>query len=226
LQIAVDGPAASGKSTAARLLARRLGFLYIDTGAMYRAVTLEGICSGIDFKNENKIIKIADSIRIRIEQAPEIDRGYRVIVNGEDVTERLFTPDVDRFVSIVARTSRVRNKLVELQREMAIKADVVMAGRDIGSNVLPRADLKIFLTASTRTRAVRRHKEMEEKGEKKEFTEILENINLRDRIDTTRKDNPLIKTPDAMLVDCSNLNIGQMTDLLENMAKDKMKKGA
>lgn len=220
MQIAIDGFAASGKSTAARLLAELLGFVYIDTGAMYRAVTLSGIKRGISFEDEDEIIAIARSMKLEIKQNPGTYRGYRIILDGADVTERLFMPDVDKYVSIVAKVGHVRSKLVEMQREMAEKADVVMAGRDICSNVLKNADLKIFLTASQEIRALRRQKEMEEKGEKKEFNQILENIKLRDRIDTTRKDNPLVKTPDAVEIDCSHLSITQMVDRMEEMVKN------
>ncbi len=221
MQIAIDGFAASGKSTAARLLAELLGFIYIDTGAMYRAVTLSGIIKNINFENEEEIIETAMSMNLEIKQNPGTYRGYRIILDDNDVTERLFMPDVDKYVSIVAKVPRVREKLVEMQRKMAEKADVVMAGRDICSNVLKNADLKIFLTASQEVRALRRQKEMEEKGEKKEFNQILENIKLRDRIDTTRKDNPLVKTPDAVEIDCSHLSITQMVDTMEEMVRDK-----
>lgn len=221
MQIAIDGFAASGKSTAARLLAERLGFIYIDTGAMYRAVTLSGIKQDIDFENENEIINVARCMKLEIKQNPGTYRGYRIIIDGEDVTESLFMPDVDKYVSIVAKVTDVRKQLVEMQREMGEKANVVMAGRDICSNVLKNADLKIFLTASQEIRAIRRQKEMEEKGEKKEFSQILENIKLRDRIDTTRKDNPLIKTHDAVEIDCSHLSISQMVDKMEELARDK-----
>lgn len=224
MQIAIDGPAASGKSTAARLLAGRLGFIYIDTGAMYRAVTLAGIEKGLDFKDEQAVIDIADNIRIDIEQNPSTQRGYNVIVNGRDETDALFTPSVDRFVSVTAQIAHVRKRLVEMQREMARKANVVMAGRDICSNVLPNADLKIYLTASARARAERRQKERQEKGEDPGYQDALENVRLRDRIDSGRKDNPLVKTPDAVEVDCTNLGIEQMVDEIEKLARERFPK--
>lgn len=221
MQIAIDGFAASGKSTAARLLAERLGFIYIDTGAMYRAVTLSGINRGIDFDNEDEIIASARSMNLKVRQNAGTYRGYKIILNDEDVTEKLFMPDVDGYVSIVAKVADVRMQLVEMQREMAETADVVMAGRDICSNVLKDAEVKIFLTASQEIRALRRQLEMEKKGEKKEFNQILENIKLRDKIDTTRKDNPLVKTQDAVEIDCSHLSIEQMVDRMEEMVKNK-----
>jgi cytidylate kinase len=218
MQIAIDGPAASGKSTAAGMLARKLGFLYIDTGAMYRAVTLQGIKEGADFANEKLIEEIASRMEIGISQDPETSRGYKVSINGTDVTDELFTPAVDAKVSETARIGAVRRIMVEQQRDIAKENDVVMAGRDIASNVLTGADLKIFLTADPHVRAQRRLKELEQKGEKKEFDDILENIRQRDRIDSTREDNPLIKTDDAVEVDCSNLTISKMVDIIEDYA--------
>ena len=222
MQIAIDGFAASGKSTAARHIARHLGFLYIDTGAMYRAVTLQGIINKVDFDDSNKIIEIADSIDMKIEQDIDSYRGYKIFLSGKNITEDLFTPEVDKYVSIVARIPQVRKKLVEMQRDIAKSASVVMAGRDIGSNVLKSAELKIFLTASQEIRAKRRKKEMEEKGEKKEFQQILENIKLRDKIDTGRKDNPLVKTDDAVEIDCTNLSIDEMVEKVAVLAKERM----
>lgn len=218
MQIAIDGPAASGKSTAAGLLAKKLGFLYIDTGAMYRAVTLKGIRDNADFSDEQKMEHIASRMKIGITQAPETSRGYKVSIDGADVTDELFTPSVDSKVSLAARIGGVRRVLVDQQREIASHNDVVMAGRDIGSNVLTQAELKIFLTADPAVRAERRLKELEQKGEKKDFEDILGNIRQRDRIDSTREDNPLIKTDDAVEVDCSNLTITEMVDLIEDYA--------
>lgn len=226
MKIAIDGPAASGKSTAAKLLARRLGFLFIDTGAMYRAVTYRAIEKNIDFNDKDRLIEITGSLDMEIKPEPQSDRGYRVIVddNGKwtDVTEDLFTPQVHRLVSIVASIRGIRKILVEKQREMARRENVIMAGRDIGSNVLPDADLKIFLVASPQKRAIRRQKELEIKGEKKEFNEILENIRQRDRVDSTRSDNPLLRTKDAIEVDSSDLNIDEMVDKLEKHARERM----
>ncbi|MCD4786292.1 MAG: (d)CMP kinase [Candidatus Eremiobacteraeota bacterium] len=226
MQIAIDGPAASGKSTAARLLTGRLGFLYIDTGAMYRAVTYKAIEKNINFDNKDSLIEIARNINMKIKQDPQSKTGYKVMVQDNakwtDVTEDLFKPEVDRLVSIVASIRDIRIILVKEQREMARKENVVMAGRDIGSNVLPDADLKIFLVASPQKRAIRRQKELENNGEKKELCEILENIRQRDRIDSTRKDNPLVKTADAVEVDSSDLSIDEMVDLLEKYARERM----
>jgi len=226
LKIAIDGPAASGKSTAARLLARRLGFLFVDTGAMYRGVTYMALKKNIDFNKHDNLVEIAENLGIRIEQDPQSDRGYKVALeeNGKwtYVTEDLFTPEVHKMVPIVASIQGIRKILVEKQREMAKKENIVMAGRDIGSNVLPDAELKIFLVASPLKRAVRRQKELENKGEKKELNEILDNIRQRDRVDSTRKDNPLIMTGDAIEVDSSDLSIEEMVDILEKYARERM----
>lgn len=222
MQIAIDGPAGSGKSTAGYRLARRLDYLYIDTGALYRAVALKGLHSGISFSNDGEIIRIADSIDIDIQQDWSTGRGYRVILDGQEETPHLFTPQVDGKVSIVARIGKVREILTNLERKMARNRNVVMAGRDIGSNVLTYAEVKIFLTADAGIRAERRLKELEERGQKEELDKIRESIIMRDRIDSTRRDNPLIKTPDAVEVDCSRLTIEQMVDRLEEIVAQRI----
>lgn len=221
MRIALDGPAASGKSTAAKALAKKLNFLYIDTGAMYRAVTFDGLRNGINFKNEDEIVRTAGGMKIDIKQDWSISRGYRIFINDEDVTESLFTPEVDSYVSIVAKTSDVRKILVDEQRKFAYNNDVVMAGRDIGSNVLTDAELKIFLTANPQIRAERRLKELEESGVKKDFVDILENIKTRDKIDSGRTDNPLVKTDDAVEVDCSNLTIEEMVGVILKKVEER-----
>ena len=222
MQIAIDGPAASGKSTAARLLARRLGFVYIDTGAMYRAVTLMGLQNKIDFDDPEAIAKTAKQAKIELLPDTSGDRGFRVILNGARVTSQLFTPEVDRMVSITARTSAVRRILVKAQQELAQKTDVVMAGRDIGSNVLPDARLKIFLVADITQRARRRQAELSQKGQVKELEEIEENLRFRDKTDSGRTENPLVKTADAFEVDSSFLTIEQMVDEMETEARLRM----
>lgn len=224
MQIAIDGPAASGKSTAARILSQKLGFLYIDTGAMYRAVTLEAIKKGISFDEHEDVIKTAEDIDLSLIQDSSVSIGYRVLIKGEDITKELFTPEVDQWVSVTAKIPQVRTLMVQLQRKLAENNNVVMAGRDIGSHVLPKAQLKIFLTASDYVRAERRLKELHEKGEKKDFNEVLDNIRLRDKIDSTRKDNPLIKPSDAVELDCTRLNIEQMAAVIEELAKKEDKK--
>lgn len=214
MQIAIDGPAASGKSTAARLLARKLNFLYVDTGAMYRAVTLRGIEEKIDFEDPETVVEIAQNLNFNFEQDWNSTYGYRVYVNGEDVTRKLFQPRVDQFVSVVAKIPGVREILVKKQRQIASDKNVVMAGRDITSNVLKKADVKFFLTADPVTRARRRQKELENKGINRSFEQIFQNITRRDEIDSRRADNPLVKVPEAIEVDCSNLTIPQMVDKL------------
>ncbi len=222
MQIAIDGPAASGKSTAARLLAGKLGFLYIDTGAMYRAVTLMGIRRGIDFDDPEAIIGIARQARIQLLPDNSGERGFKVLLNEEDVTRDIFTPPVDALVSITARIPAVRKILAEAQRQMASENNVVMAGRDIGSNVLPGASLKIFLVADLLERARRRQGEMAINGQDESLEAIAENLRFRDATDSQREDSPLIKTPDAFLVDSSHLSIEEMVDLMEKEARRRM----
>jgi CMP/dCMP kinase len=224
VQIAIDGPAASGKSTAAKILAKKLDFLYIDTGAMYRAVTLEGLKRKINFENDQEITKTAGEIEIKIEQDWSTDRGFRVYLSDEDITEKLFIPEVDKLVSTVARVPEVRKIMVHAQQKLAMGNNVVMSGRDIGSNVLINADLKIYLTAEADVRAERRLKELEQKGIKGDYQEILENIRHRDKIDSGRADNPLVKTADAVEVDCSNLTIDEMVNVIEQKARPIMTK--
>lgn len=223
MQIAIDGPAASGKSAAARMLAKKLGFLYIDTGAMYRAVTLLGIENGIDFADQGQIIKTAGEINIEIEGDWSVSRGYRIFADGRDVTSHLFTPPVDALVSVTAKVGDVRRIMVEAQRRMAREADVVMAGRDIGSHVLKGASLKVFLTASPQVRAERRRLELEKSGRTEPFERILENIVFRDRTDSERSDSPLIKTDDALLLDNSDMTIEETVDAIYKAALDRMK---
>jgi cytidylate kinase len=223
VHITIDGPAASGKSTAAKILAHKLNFLYIDTGAMYRAVTLLGIRNGISFEDEKQIIDTAKTAEIEIKQDWSTERGFRVFIGDEDITNSLFFPEIDNYVSIVARIPQVRTILVEAQRKLAVGRNVIMAGRDIGSNVLTDAQIKIFLTASAQIRAERRLKELKDKGINEDYNKILKNIEERDLIDSTRKDSPLVKAKNAVEVDCTNLTIDEMVQVIENTVNETIK---
>lgn len=200
--IAIDGPAGAGKSTIAKQIAKKLGIIYVDTGAMYRAMALHLIRNGITTQNEDKIseaCKTAD-ITIGYESGEQL-----VILNGENVNSYIRTEEVGNMASVGAANKDVRLKLVELQRELAKKTDVIMDGRDIGTYVLPNADLKIFLTASSAVRAKRRYDELTAKGENCNIEEIEKDIIERDLRDSTREFAPLKQAEDAVLLDSSDL---------------------
>lgn len=205
--IAIDGPAASGKSTLALRLADELEYLYFDTGVMYRAVTFQALEAGVPIEDEAAISELAEGLDIDVQPAPADGRPYRVIVHGRDVTEGLRTAAVDAHVSAVAAYPRVRTAMSALQREIGRRGEVVMVGRDIGTVVLPEADLKIYLQASPEARAHRRWKEIHERGGEPDYEEILESMKARDRLDTTRKVAPLRPAHDAIVIDTTDLTI-------------------
>lgn len=205
--IAVDGPAGAGKSTVSKIVAARLGYTYIDTGAMYRAVALKCNveCAMRNAQlNEELIIEVTKDIEIKL------DTSARVFLNGREVTKEIRTPEVSRGASDVATLGFVRKKLTELQRQMAAQGSVIMDGRDIGTQVLPNADLKIFLTATVEERARRRFEEFKAKGIAADFEHIKEEIILRDKQDSEREIAPLAKADDAVLLDSTNLTIEEV----------------
>lgn len=208
ITIAIDGYSSTGKSTVAKRLAKELGYIYVDTGAMYRAVTLFAMEKG--FINENNfdkksLINSLDSIYLDFKHNEEL--GFsEIYLNKKNVEEKIRTIAVSNFVSPVATVSEVRTYLVKLQRMMGLNKGVVMDGRDIGSIVFPKAEVKFFLTAQAQIRAKRRLIELKEKGFDGDFEEILQNVLERDRIDSTRKDSPLMKVADAIEIDASYIN--------------------
>lgn len=206
--IAVDGPAGAGKSTVSKICAARLGYTYIDTGAMYRAVALKVLLSGKPVSEE-----LLDNIKI------ELDESARVYLDGREVTKDIRTPEVSRGASDVAKLGFVRSKLTELQREIAARGSVIMDGRDIGTQVLPNADLKIFLTASVEERARRRFEELKAKGYSADLNQIAEEISLRDKQDSEREIAPLAQADDAVLVDSTNMTIEQVVAKILELAK-------
>ena len=206
--IAIDGPAGAGKSTVAKRLAEKLGFIYIDTGAMYRAITLFYVDRGIDCDNESAVVEKLDEISITIKY---IDGTQHVFLNGVDVSGEIRTPRVSDNASKISAIGAVREKLVAIQQKMALSENVVMDGRDIGSVVLPNADLKIYLTASVDVRAKRRYDEMIGKGQEADLATIAKEIEERDYRDMHRENSPLVRVPDAKLVDTSDLNIDEAT---------------
>jgi len=220
LTIAIDGPAASGKSTIGGLLAERLGYLYLDTGAMYRAVTWVALERGLDIDDEEPLSALARSLEIEITRPGVNDgRQYTVLADGEDVTWEIRRPDVDRYVSPVSACADVRQALTEQQRRIAQRGRVVMVGRDIGTVVIPDADLKIYLDASPEVRARRRFLELVERGEQADYEEILSNVVRRDRIDSQREVAPLKAAQDAIVVDTDNLSIGEVLDVIEGLVE-------
>lgn len=215
--IAIDGPAGAGKSTIARRVAKKLGFIYVDTGAMYRAMAIYFVDNGIDGRDEKAVSEACAGVDVRIAYE---DGAQQVILNGVNVTARLRHEEVGRMASAVAVYAAVRSKLVELQRQLAAGTDVIMDGRDIGTCVLPDATVKIYLTASVDARAKRRYDELVEKGEKQEMDVIKADIEKRDYNDMHRDISPLKQADDAVLLDSSDMNIEEVTDAIMKIFND------
>lgn len=209
--IAIDGPAGAGKSTIARALAKRLSYIYVDTGAMYRAMALYLLRENISADDSGRIEKACESVDISIIHE---DGVQKVLLNGEDVSSLIRSEEVGNMASASAQNGRIREKLVELQRQLAAKTDVVMDGRDIGTCVLPNADVKIYLSASVHTRAVRRFKEYLEKGMEADLAQIEADIEKRDHQDMNREISPLKKAEDAVLLDSSDMTIEEVLDAM------------
>jgi len=209
--IAIDGPAASGKSTIAKLLADDLGFLFFDTGVMYRAVTWIALQQGADLKDGDLISNIAENVKIDV-STPSIDDGRDsdIKADGQDITWEIRKPEVDANVSVVSSYPGVRNALSTQQRRIGLRGNVVMVGRDIGTVVLPDADLKIYLDASVEERARRRFLESSERGEPVLFDTVLKFLKRRDQIDSSREIAPLCAAEDAILMNTDNLSIDQV----------------
>jgi cytidylate kinase len=211
--IAIDGPAGAGKSTIGALVAERLGYLFLDTGAMYRAVALAAQRRGVDPDDGPTLTNLAREVRVNIGPPTVRDgRAYTVLLDGEDVTWTIREPEIDRIVSQVARVPFVRDAMVEQQRALAERGRLVMVGRDIGTVVLPNADLKIFLTASAAERAKRREEELRARGQVRPRQELLQEILRRDRLDSERKVAPLRAADDAIVVQTDGLSVGQALD--------------
>ena len=212
--IAIDGPAGSGKSTIAKLIAENLGLVYLDTGAMYRLVTLKALNDGI-LGNLDKIIKMLDNLNIDIKE-----NGF--YLDDIDVSEEIRKPVVSENVSDIAAIREIREKMVDLQRKFSESKNVILDGRDIGTVVFPNADVKIFLVADAKERTNRRYKELVAKGENVRIEEIYENILKRDEIDSTRKESPLKKADNAIEVDTTSKNIEEVKNEILNIIRKKI----
>ena len=217
--IAIDGPSGAGKSTIAKLLSKKMDIMYLDTGAMYRALALKAIRLGIETTDIEKVTDLLKELDIQIEYK---DGQQKILLDGEDVSDKIRTDEVSMGASNVSAIPAVRKRLVELQQNIAASKSVVMDGRDIGTHVLPHAALKIFLTASARVRAERRYKELSEKGLlTKNFEELEKEIELRDYNDSHREASPLKQAEDAILLDTSCLTINEVVDRILEIARMK-----
>lgn len=215
--IAIDGPAGAGKSSIAKLVAKKLGIVYVDTGAMYRSMALSCLRSDIDPEDKTAVIGRISDVEIELKYE---NGAQHIFLNGKDVSSDIREEKVGKAASSVARYTEVREKLVALQRELAKKQSVIMDGRDIGTVVLPDASLKIFLTASAEVRAKRRYKELTEKGEACDLSEIEKDIIARDEQDMNRAVSPLKQAEDAILVDTSEMSIDQVVDRILELAHE------
>ena len=218
MNIAIDGPAGAGKSTIAKLAAKGLGFLYVDTGAMYRAIGLYLLENEVDYNEESQLLEALDKINIEIKY---VDGVQRVLLNDRDVSEAIRREEVGQAASTTSALKPVRAKLLDLQRDIAAKNDVIMDGRDIGTNILPNAELKIYLTASVEVRAQRRYKELVEKGETPDFEEVKKGIEQRDYQDMNRDIAPLRQAEDAVLVDTSDMTIDEVVARITELAEER-----
>lgn len=214
INVAIDGPAGAGKSTVAKAVAKKLGFIYVDTGALYRAIALNAVRSGV-VDNEAEIVKMLDNTDVKL--AFDENGAQCVLLNGEDVSALIRTPEISMGASNVSRIPKVREFLLGLQREIAASNNVIMDGRDIGSVVLPNADKKIFLTASAECRAKRRYDELILKGESVTYEEVLDDVNKRDYQDSHREIAPMKPTEDSVIADNTGMTVEQSMEMIVNI---------
>ncbi len=219
INVAIDGPAGAGKSTIAREAAKRLGYVYVDTGALYRAVALFVLQRRIDPEDSMKVVSVLPMVEVELKY---VDGEQRVYLCGENVSRVIRTPEISRAASTVSAYPKVRELLFRLQQETASYNDVIMDGRDIGTVVLPKAQVKIFLTASAEERATRRYNELVAQGKKVIYEEILEDIKVRDYNDSHRAIAPLKQASDAVLIDTTKMTIDEAVDAVVNTVKEKI----
>ena len=219
IAVAVDGPAGAGKSSISKIVAKKLGYLYIDTGAMYRSVTWAVLHNHIDVNNQKAVEALLPELDLTMEASDDL---CKVFIAGQDVTDFIRTPQVNNFVSIVASYKGVRQYLVERQRLMAKAGGVILDGRDIGSVVLPNADLKIYLTASVEARAMRRYLEVKGTSNEQTLEDIKDSVMQRDDMDKNRKESPLIQVEDAVLVDSSNMTFDETVEHILHLVQERI----
>jgi cytidylate kinase len=219
IQIAIDGPAAAGKSTIAKIVAEQLGYIYIDTGAMYRAITLKAINEGINMASNEEAGELL--LRTQIDLEPS-DNGQLVFMDGEEVTEAIRTQQVTKAVSEMSAHALVRERMVELQRQLAESRGVVMDGRDIGTDVLPNAALKVFMSATVEERAQRRFADNQVRGINTPLAELQEEIAARDKMDSEREVSPLKQAEDAIYIDTTDLTIQEAAQKILTLAQERM----
>lgn len=215
--IAIDGPAAAGKSTTAKLTAEKLNYLHVDTGAMYRALTLKVIEEKIDPENEELVCRVIKDCKVRLEKT---DSGNQVFLDGKNVTDTIRSREVTRNVSAISSYASVRKLMVEEQRKLCKQGGVVLEGRDIGTVVVPKAELKIFMVASIEERVRRRQKELADKGTNIDYEKLVNEIIERDAKDSKRTESPLRKAEDAIILDTSNLTINQQVEFIVAKASE------
>ncbi|MBI5357094.1 (d)CMP kinase [Candidatus Collierbacteria bacterium] len=228
MQIAIDGPVAAGKGTVSKLAAKRLGFLYVDTGALYRTVSVFCDREKVDKNNENSVVDLIKKFRPRIElrnpNSSEIDgRLCTVLLNGQDISWEIRTPEASQGSSLVSRYLGVRDYLLDFQRELATKHSVVMEGRDIGTFVLPKAEIKIFLAGKIETRAKRRQLELQSRGEDVSLEKVVSDIQMRDRQDMERPLRPLKRADDSIEIDTSDMTIEEVVGKIVKLVKERLK---
>ena len=219
IAVAVDGPAGAGKSSISKIVAKKLGYLYIDTGAMYRSVTWAVLHNHIDVNNQTAVEALLPELDLTMEAS---DDSCKVFIAGQDVTDFIRTPQVNNAVSIVASYKGVRQYLVERQRLMAETGGVILDGRDIGSVVLPNAELKIYLTASVEARAMRRYLEVKGTVNEQTLEDIKESVMQRDDMDKNRKESPLIQVEDAVLVDSSEMTFDETVERILHLVQERI----
>ena len=220
INIAIDGPSGAGKSTLAKMLAKKLGYIYVDTGALYRSIGLYMFDSGINPQDKDAVIEALSNIKIEL----RFENGtQKVYLNGTDVKDRIRLPEMSMYASLTSAIPEVRAFLLDIQKDMAKKNNVIMDGRDIGTVILPDAQVKIFLVASSETRAKRRYKELAEKGIETSYEEVLSDIIKRDENDSTRAVAPAVAAPDAVLLDSSDMNADEALDAALKIIEDKIR---
>jgi cytidylate kinase len=220
IKIAIDGPAAAGKSTVAKIVAKELKYVYVDTGAMYRSLTFKALKESVSISNEEKLYNLLKNTTIQLKTSA---KGQQVLVDGQDVSEDIRKNEVTNAVSEVSKHALVRKEMVRRQQDLINDGGIVMDGRDIGTHVIPHAELKIFLLASVEERAKRRFTENRSKGYSPDLEKLKEEIQIRDKLDSERKESPLKKADDAIVIDTTSLSINEVAEKIQQLSIERMK---